>query len=61
MYDWLKNAYNVVLNPNESLLVRPKEVNEILLEYGNYRIKNVIICVIKTNNKVYFLKKKYLN
>ena len=55
MYDWLKNAYNVVLNPNESLLVRPKEVNEILLEYGNYRIKNVIICRNPLKDTINFL------
>lgn len=53
--DWLKNAYNVIRHPIDSLYKQPKAIKDYLDKYGNEEIDSFTICRIPLDAKTKFL------
>jgi hypothetical protein len=53
--DWLKNAYNVIRHPIDSLYKQPKAIKDYLEKNGNEEIDSFTICRIPLDTKTKFL------
>ena len=53
--DWLKNAYNVIRHPIDSLYKQPKAIKDYLDKFGNEEIDSFTICRIPLDAKTKFL------
>jgi len=53
--DWLKNAYNVIRHPIDSLYKQPKAIKDYLDKFGNEEIDSFTVCRIPLDTKTKFL------